>query len=57
MIPAPLILVADDDEDIRLLVTTRLEKAGYRVVAAKNGDEALQLAAEHDPDLLVLDVS
>jgi two-component system, cell cycle response regulator len=57
MIPAPLILVADDDEDIRLLVTTRLEKAGYRVVAAQNGDEAMQLATEHDPDLLVLDVS
>jgi two-component system cell cycle response regulator len=57
MVPAPLILVADDDEDIRLLVTMRLERAGYRVVAAQNGDEALQLAAEHDPDLLVLDVS
>ncbi len=55
--PAPLILVADDDEDIRLLVTMRLERAGYRVVAARNGDEAMQLAAEHDPDLLVLDVS
>ena len=57
MVPAPLILVADDDEDIRLLVSTRLEKAGYRVVAAENGDEALRLAAEHDPDLLVIDVS
>jgi two-component system, cell cycle response regulator len=54
---APLILIADDDEDIRLLVTTRLERAGYRVVGARNGDEALQLAAEHDPDLLLLDVS
>ncbi len=54
---APLILVADDDADIRLLVTMRLERAGYRVVSAQNGEEALQLAAEHDPDLLVLDVS
>jgi two-component system, cell cycle response regulator len=57
-VPAsPLILVADDDDDIRLLVSMRLERAGYRVVAARNGDEALQLAAAHDPDLLVLDVS
>ena len=54
---APLILVADDDADIRLLVTMRLERAGYRVLSAQNGEEALQLAAEHDPDLLVLDVS
>jgi diguanylate cyclase (GGDEF)-like protein len=54
---APLILVADDDTDIRLLVTMRLERAGYRVVSARNGEEALHLAAEHDPDLLVIDVS
>jgi diguanylate cyclase (GGDEF)-like protein len=54
---APLILIADDDADIRLLVTMRLERAGYRVLSAQNGEEALQLAAEHDPDLLLLDVS
>jgi two-component system, cell cycle response regulator len=54
---SPLILVADDDDDIRLLISMRLERAGYRVVTARNGEEALKLAAEHDPDLLVLDVS
>ncbi len=57
MSASPLILVADDDDDIRLLVSMRLERAGYRVVTARNGEEALNLAAEHDPDLLVLDVS
>ena len=57
MVPEPVILVADDDEDIRLFVTLLLERAGHRVVAAENGEEALRLAAEHDPDLLLLDVS
>jgi diguanylate cyclase (GGDEF)-like protein len=54
---APLILVADDDDDLRLLVSLRLERVGYRVVSARNGREALELAAEHQPDLLLLDVS
>ena len=52
----PLVLVADDDEDIRALVTFRLERAGYTVVEAGDGDEALRLALEHAPDLAVLDV-
>jgi DNA-binding response OmpR family regulator len=52
----PLVLVADDDPDIRALVTFRLEKAGYDVVQAADGEEALQLARERTPDLAVLDV-
>jgi len=52
----PLVLVADDDEDIRSLVTFRLEKSGYRVLVACDGEEALALALEHAPDLAVLDV-
>jgi diguanylate cyclase (GGDEF)-like protein len=52
-----IILVADDDEDIRVLLTLELRRAGYQVVAAENGEEALRLAAKHDPDLLLLDVS
>jgi len=52
----PLVLVADDDEDIRSLVTFRLEKSGYRVLVACDGEEALALALEHTPDLAVLDV-
>lgn len=53
---APLVLVADDDEDIRALVTFRLERAGYRVVAAENGERALSVALESSPALAVLDV-
>jgi DNA-binding response OmpR family regulator len=56
-VPAPLVLVAEDDEDIRSLVRVRLERAGYRVVAAAHGMEAFELALEHAPDLAVLDVT
>jgi DNA-binding response OmpR family regulator len=52
----PLVLVADDDEDILLLVTTRLRRDGYEVVSAPRGDRALELAREHRPPLAVLDV-
>jgi DNA-binding response OmpR family regulator len=52
----PLVLVADDDEDILTLVAFRLERAGCEVITARSGDEALRLAIEQTPDLAVLDV-
>jgi DNA-binding response OmpR family regulator len=54
--PSALILVADDDEDIRRLLRFRLERAGYGVVEARDGEEALALALQHRPDLAVMDV-
>ena len=54
---AGMILVADDDEDILVLVRTVLERAGYDVVTARNGAEAIAAAAKQCPDLAVLDVS
>jgi DNA-binding response OmpR family regulator len=53
---APLVLVADDDDDILSLVTFRLERWGYRVLQAVDGAQALDLARERKPDLAVLDV-
>jgi len=53
----PLVLVADDDEDILMLVRIRLERAGLRVVAAHDGEDALRLARELKPRLAVLDLS
>jgi DNA-binding response OmpR family regulator len=50
------ILVADDDDDILFLVTTRLKRDGHEVVQARRGDEALRLAREVKPALAVLDV-
>ena len=62
--PAPMattddrqtVLVADDDDDIRLLVAYRMEKAGYAVLQARDGEEAVSLALEHRPDLAIIDV-
>ena|SRR5579862_2664882 len=51
------VLVADDDRNTRLLVRTVLEHAGHTVLEAKDGGEALELAAAHDPDLILLDLS
>jgi DNA-binding response OmpR family regulator len=52
----PLVLAADDDEDILDLVAFRLERSGYTVIVARDGEEALELAAKEYPDLAVLDV-
>jgi DNA-binding response OmpR family regulator len=52
----PLILCADDDEDILSLVALRLRRAGYEVVPAHDGHQALELARDRRPALAVLDV-
>jgi DNA-binding response OmpR family regulator len=52
----PTILVADDEEDVRELVTYRLTRSGYQVIGAGDGLEAFELATERPPDLMVLDV-
>jgi DNA-binding response OmpR family regulator len=53
---APLVLVADDEDDIRSLVSFRLKRAGYDVITAADGEEALVLATTRLPDLVVLDM-
>ncbi|GAB3050769.1 response regulator transcription factor [Sediminivirga luteola] len=50
------LLVVDDEPNIRELLSTSLRFAGFEVVSAGTGNEALKLAEETDPDLLVLDV-
>ncbi|MHB1468011.1 MAG: response regulator transcription factor [Candidatus Saccharimonadales bacterium] len=52
----PLVLIADDDADIRALVAFRLGRAGYDVLEAVDGEQALALALERRPNLAVLDV-
>ena len=51
-----LVLCADDDEDILALVTLRLRRAGFDVVTAADGEEAVRVARERRPALAVLDV-
>jgi DNA-binding response OmpR family regulator len=52
----PLIVCADDDEDILSLVSLRLERAGFRVIKAVDGEAALEAVRAHKPILAVLDV-
>jgi two-component system response regulator MtrA len=52
-----LVLIADDDADILLLVKAVLERSGYEVVAASDGAEALASVRARKPDLAVLDIA
>jgi len=50
------ILVVDDEEHILTLIKFNLEQAGFQVVTAIDGDEALQKATDEKPELIVLDL-
>jgi DNA-binding response OmpR family regulator len=50
------ILVAEDQEHIRSLITYKLRHSGYTVVTAVDGLEAIKKAEETNPDLILLDV-
>jgi two-component system phosphate regulon response regulator PhoB len=52
----PLVLVADDDPDILSLVALRLERSGFEVIVARDGEQAVAAALERAPDLALLDV-
>ena len=52
-----LILVVEDEADERSYLTTLFEDNGYRVVAAENGEEALDTARREKPDLVSLDLT
>jgi DNA-binding response OmpR family regulator len=56
MTEAKKVLVAEDEPDIRGLIVFSLQYAGYQVVEALNGDEAVRLAESEQPDLILLDV-
>jgi DNA-binding response OmpR family regulator len=53
----PLVLIADDDEDILELVRLRLARSGYDTAVAHDGEEALAIARTQRPVAAVLDVS
>ena len=52
----PLILVADDDPTVVIALQFLLEQAGFKVAAARDGQEALEAMQRDVPDLLLLDV-
>jgi len=51
------VLVADDDRDIVLALRIRLEAAGYEIVTAMDGKEAIEMIREEKPDLAILDIN
>ncbi len=50
------VLVVDDDVDVQEIVGMSLKGAGYRVLTANNGDEALETLETESPDVIILDV-
>src|SRR3954471_24786603 len=53
----PLILVAEDDEDTRVMFRTMLQMHGYRVIEASDGEKTVQMADWDHPDVILMDVS
>ncbi len=50
------ILIVDDEKNIRLLLKEELSDEGYEVIAAENGEIALQMIDNEKPDLVTLDI-
>jgi CheY-like chemotaxis protein len=55
--PKFLILVADDSADNSALISLFLQQEGYRVVTASNGEDAIKLASQTLPNLILMDIS
>ncbi len=49
------LLIADDEPDLRLLLQTTLEDPAYRILEASDGESALQLVRQEQPDVVILD--
>jgi CheY-like chemotaxis protein len=54
--PIPVVLIVDDDDDSRLMLKLLLETWKYRVIEAKDGIEAINIAENSCPDLILMDV-
>jgi len=57
MVSGKKILIVDDEEDIRLYLSTLLGDQGYETVLAKDGGEAWKQVEANSPDLITLDIS
>jgi two-component system phosphate regulon response regulator PhoB len=54
---APIVLVVDDEKDLRSLLDFNLKQSGYRTLQAATGQEALMQAQRHAPDMILLDLN
>ncbi|WP_250002730.1 response regulator [Actinoplanes sp. M2I2] len=52
----PVVLIAEDDEDIALILSRLLKRSGYTVLHAPDGQRAFDLAIAHRPDLVLTDL-
>ena len=52
-----LLMVVDDTPDSLVVISLHLQQAGFRVITASNGEEALKLAEVSSPDLILMDIS
>ena len=52
----PMVLLVDDEPNILLSLKFLMQKEGYEVLVAENGDEAISIARRNLPDLVILDV-
>jgi CheY-like chemotaxis protein len=52
----PCVLLVDDHDQVRKLLETVFTRAGYEVISAPDGDDALELLRENRPDLVVTDI-
>lgn len=53
---APLVVIADDEPHIRLVVGEKFRSEGFNVIEARDGEEAFELVKEHTPDVIVTDL-
>ena len=51
-----IVLIVDDDPDVRLFNATVVEENGYTPIEAENGEEGLKMIRDKNPDLVILDV-
>lgn len=54
--PRKIVLIADDDSNLRLLVSVTIQSDAYTVLEAADGDEAWSAIQQHRPDLVLLDI-
>ncbi len=50
------ILIIDDEDQIRRLLSINLESNNYKIIEAENGQQGIRLAASHNPELIILDI-
>jgi CheY-like chemotaxis protein len=52
----PRVLVVEDNEDNLDMISRRLQRRGFEIVVARNGEEGVQMAHEQQPDLVLMDI-